>query len=294
LSKSFPLRFLDAHTHAQFKAFDSDRDEVISRALAAGVGMINVGTEAKTSQGAVRLAHNYENVWAAVGLHPIHAGGSSYHDKQELEMAPPRDGIGFDYDYYKQLAEDKKVIAVGECGLDYFRMGNDELGISATSGSASGGKERQKKAFLLQIKLAEEVNKPLMIHCRNAFPDLIETLIHNSSFLIPSNPGVIHFFSGTKDEAKKLLAMGFYFTFGGVITFTRDYDEVIKMIPLDRILSETDAPYVAPVPYRGKRNEPLYVIEVVKKLAALKNLSVEAMAVQILKNAENCFNLKLL
>jgi TatD DNase family protein len=284
LSKSFPLRFLDAHTHAQFKAFDSDRDEVISRALAAGIGMINVGTEAKTSQGAVRLAHNYENVWAAVGLHPIHAGGSSYHDKQELEIAPPRDGIEFDYDYYKQLAEDKKVIAVGECGLDYFRIANNAAEI----------KERQKKAFLLQIKLAEEVNKPLMIHCRNAFPDLIEILIHNSSFLIPHNPGVIHFFSGTKDEAKKLLAMGFYFTFGGVITFARDYDEVIKMIPLDRILSETDAPYVAPVPYRGKRNEPLYVIEVVKRLAALKNLSVEAMAVQILKNAENCFNLKLL
>ncbi len=114
----------------------------------------------------------------------------------------------------------------------------------------------------------------------------------NSSKLKASPSGVIHFFTGTPDDAKKLLDLGFSFTFGGVITFARNYDEAIKMIPLDRILSETDAPYVSPVPYRGKRNEPAYVIEVVKKLAELKNVSVEEMKNQIWENARRIFNLQ--
>ena len=154
-----------------------------------------------------------------IGLHPTDA-----------------DEGGFDYDYYKELALDPRVVAIGECGLDYFRIKNNELGI----------KGKQKWAFEEQIRLASDVQKPLMIHCRNAFGDLIEILTHNSKLLIPGRSGVIHFFSGTKDEAKKLADMGFYFTFGGVITFVRDYDEVIRFIPADRILSETDAPYVTP------------------------------------------------
>ena len=125
-----------------------------------------------------------------------------------------------------------------------------------------------------------------------AFPDLISILDFRFR-LLGSNPGIIHFFTGTENEAEKLLELGFYFTFGGVITFVRDYDEVIKLIPINRILSETDAPYVAPVPYRGKRNEPAYVVETIKKLAEIKLLSIEAMASQILKNTSECFNLKL-
>lgn len=270
--------FIDAHTHTQFRVFDANRSEVLARAREAGVAMVNVGTEAETSKSAVELAHEHENIWATVGLHPTHASGSSYHDKNELEKAPPVKGIGFDYEYYKKIALDPKVVAIGECGLDYFRLeGGEEA------------KERQKKVFLEQIVLAREVGKPLMIHCRSAFPDLIDILkpiTHNLK------PGIIHFFTGTENDAKELLDMGFYFTFGGVITFVRDYDEVIEIIPFDRILSETDAPYVSPVPYRGKRNEPAYIVEVVKKLAELKNLSVEAMAAQILKNAEDVFKIK--
>src|SRR5207245_2155338 len=124
--------------------------------------------------------------------------------------------------------------------------------------------------------------KPLMIHCRSAFPDLIDVL--NSKFhILNSIPGVIHFFTGTPDDACKLLDLGFAFTFGGVVTFARDYDEAIKLIPLDHILSETDAPYVAPMPYRGKRNEPAYVVETVKKLAEIKGVSTEEMTEQIFK-----------
>ena len=281
------VKFFDAHAHVQFAAFTSDFHEVINRALECGVGMVNVGTQKDTSCRAVELAHNYKNVYAAVGLHPIHTS-KSYHDVQELGDTSKAKGFTsrgeeFNHDYYKELALDPKVVAIGECGFDLYRseQGRDrEVQI-----------EMQKKAFIKQIELAGEVRKPLMIHCRSAFRDLIETL--NTKYrILNSPPGIIHFFSGTKEDAKQLLDMGFYFTFGGVITFVRDYDEVIDMIPLDRILSETDAPYVTPAPHRGKRNEPLYVIEVAKKLAEVKNVSEEEMRVQVLKNAEQVFNIK--
>ena len=287
MSKNSLLRFFDAHTHAQFAAYDSDRPEVLARAHSSGVGMINIGTQKDTSRAALVFAHRHENVYAAVGLHPIHTS-KSYHDSQELGGGEAAKGFTsrgeeFDYEYYKKLALDPKVVAIGECGLDYFRLGeNREEQIT-----------KQKQAFAEQIKLAHDVKKPLMIHCRSAFPDLIETLIFNSKFLIPDNPGIIHFFTGTVHDAKRLLDLGFCFTFGGVITFVRDYDEAIKTIPPEKILSETDAPLVTPVPYRGKRNEPAYVVEVVKKLAEIKNIPEEEMRTRILENAERVFSIKL-
>ena len=278
-------QFFDAHTHVQFAAFEKDYQKVIKRALEKGVGMINVGTQKNTSSKALELAYEFNSnpVYAAVGLHPIHTH-KSYHDVQELGDNGEIKGFTsrgeeFDYEYYKKLAIDPKVLAIGECGLDYFRLSDENL------------KNKQKEAFIKQIELAFEVKKPLMIHCRNAFSDLIELLSAMSHKLLVDNPGIIHFFSGDKNEAKKLLELGFSFTFGGVITFTRDYDDVIKMLPLENILSETDAPYVTPVPYRGKRNEPVYVIEVVKKLAEIKNVLFETICQQILKNTQNIFKI---
>ncbi|MBI4034192.1 MAG: TatD family hydrolase [Candidatus Brennerbacteria bacterium] len=274
------MRHFDAHTHVQFKAFASDYREVIERSLTSGVGMVNVGTQQDTSRRAVEIAHEFGNepVYAAVGLHPIHTS-KSYHDAQELGDEPEAKGFTsrsevFDYEHYKKLAADPKVVAIGECGLDYYRL--------TRSQNQEIIKSEQKEAFLKQIELAHDVKKPLMIHCRSAFGDLIE-ILQTTTYKL--QPGVVHFFSGTKEDAEELLEFGFYFTFGGVITFVRDYDEVIKMIPPDRILSETDAPYVTPTPYRGKRNEPLYVIEVVKKLAEIKNIPEEEMRLQILVNA---------
>jgi len=328
ISNGMKFQYIDVHTHVQFAAYDNDRNEVIERALENGVAMVNVGTQKDTSHKAIELAKRHENLWATVGLHPIHTS-KSFHDEQELGAARldpaslSRSEVSgfwsrreeFDYDYYKNLAQDSKVVAIGECGLDYaafVRERSERLQKRASAEANSGGglqkgeielrKEKQKEVFIKQIELAYELKKPLMIHCRDAFADLIEIL--NFKFkILNSPPGIIHFFSGDKEEAQKLLAMGFYFTFGGVITFppkagqpradTRDYDEVIRMIPLDRILSETDAPYVAPVPYRGKRNEPLFVVEVVKKLAEIKNVSVEEMAGAILGNASLIFGLKL-
>ncbi len=279
-------RFFDTHAHVQFSGFDADREAVIKRAEDVGVSMINVGTQKDTSLQAIQLAEQYGNMYAAVGLHPIHTG-RSYHDAQELgggEAAKAFTSRGeiFDIDHYRALALHVKTVAIGECGLDYFRF-NAEEGRDVQI-------QKQKVAFLAQMELSREVQKPLMIHCRNAFSDLI-ALIKDNPGLLHSRPGVIHFFTGTPHDAKELLEAGFSFTFGGVITFARDYDETIKLIPPDRILSETDAPYVAPVPYRGKRNEPAYIAETVKKLAELKNISPDEMKAQIWENAKQLFNL---
>lgn len=284
--------FFDSHTHIHFPTYDSDRDEVFERVKKAGVKMITVGTQLTSSRGAVEFALAHKgDVWATAGFHPSHFSAQWYHDKNE-QVGGEREKL--DIEELRKLALAPEVVAIGECGLDYFRDKSAET------------KRHQKEAFLAQIELAKEVGKPLMIHCRsgvperaspqngagrNAFSDLIAILKANSSKLKASAPGAIHFFSGTQEEARRLLDMGFAFTFGGVVTFARDYDEVIKMIPLDRILSETDAPYVAPVPYRGKRNEPAYVVEVVKKLAELKEVSVEKMAEHIFENAKKIFSM---
>jgi len=261
-------KLFDVHTHTHFAAYEKDSAEVIRRALDGGTWIVNVGTDKNTSAKAVEVANQYpEGVYATVGLHPNDVG------KEE-----------FDPDYYKKLAQDKKVVAIGECGLDYYRIKNQELRI------------KQEGVFKKHIELAREIQKPLMIHCREAFTDLIRILdscfpsafgprdwrlLHDSS----QSPGIIHFFSGTLDDAKKLLELGFSFSFGGVITFARDYDEQIKHIPLDRILLETDAPYVTPTPHRGKRNEPAYVEEVAKKLAEIKNTTFDEIAQKTTKNA---------
>ena len=294
----------DAHTHTQFAAFGEDQDAVIRRALDAGVWMVNVGTQRDTSAAAVAGAARYpEGVYATVGLHPVHTE-QSYHDAQELgEAQSPASslfaysrelgtnegdknqqrsgfmsrGEEFDYEYYKKLAQDPKVVAIGECGLDYYRIKNQESGV------------KQERAFRAQIQLAQELHKPLMIHCRNAFSDLIAVLA--SCFLIRDSrsPGIVHFFTGTKDDAKALLDLGFSFSFGGVITFARDYDEVVRYLPLERIITETDAPYVAPARIRGTRNEPTSVVDVVEAIAQIRGEDMEAVRTAVVANARRLF-----
>jgi len=286
-----PHRLFDVHTHTQFAAFKDDQDAVIRRALDAGVWIVNVGTQRDTSEAAIAAAHRYpEGVYATVGLHPIHTE-ESYHDPQELGSTTPLKtgvfkgvlagggfvsrGEEFDYGYYKKLAEDPKVVGIGECGLDYYRLTDDT-------------KIRQRVVFERQIALAQETKKPLMIHCRSAFRDLIDILqAPSSKFQAPA--GVIHFFTGSVEDARRLFDLGFYFSFGGVITFARDYDEVVKYIPLDRILLETDAPYVTPAPHRGKRNEPAYVVEVADRIAGLKDLPIKEVCDTTVKNSRDVF-----
>jgi len=275
-------RLIDVHTHTHFAAYASDRDAVIRRALDAGIWLINVGTQKDTSQDAIDIAHKYEGVFATVGLHPIH-NETSFHDEQELgggEAAKAFTGRGeeFDLNYYKKLAEDPKVVAIGECGLDYYHLTEET-------------KTRQAENFKYHMELSSDVKKPLMIHCREAFPDLIALLTEYRS-LLNKQPGVCHFFTGSEEDAKKLLDLGFSFSFGGVITFAREYEKLIRLIPPDRLLLETDAPYVAPQAYRGKRNEPLYVEEVAKKIGRILNKDFEEIAHITTENAIRVFGLK--
>ena len=274
---STPILF-DVHTHVQFSAFSKDHDAVIKRARDLGVWMVNVGTQRDTSHDAILMAERFsDGVYATIGLHPIHTG-KSFHDSKELgaeDKGFTSRGEEFDLVYYRELGLHPKVVAIGECGLDYYRLEADT-------------KEKQIFTFVAQMALAHDIKKPLMIHCRNAFADLIDVLGAERG-LFNEPPGLVHFFSGTKDDARNLLDMGFSFSFGGVLTFTRDYDEALSFIPLDRILLETDAPYVTPIPYRGKRNEPVYVGEVAKKMAELKHRTFEDIAHITTQNARNLF-----
>lgn len=249
------LKYIDNHAHIQFSDFDNDREEVISRAEGAGVGIINVGTDKQSSLKAVELAEAHENVWAIVGQHPT--------DTEEE----------FDYDFYKKLCEHPKVVGIGECGLDYFHLGD-------------GSKERQKEIFEKHIKLSLETKKPLMLHLREAYSDAVEILKK-----YPGVKGNSHFFAGTLLDAKAFLDLGITMSFTGVVTFAKQYEELLKFIPLESILSETDCPFVAPVPYRGKRNEPAYVVEVVKKIAEIKKLPEKEVSKQLLENSRKIWGI---
>jgi len=268
------FEYFDAHTHTNFVAYNDDREEVILRAKEEGVAMNVVGTQKDTSRSAVELAEKYDHVYATIGLHPIHTS-KSYHDEKELGEGGKEftsRGEVFDISEYEKMGRSPRVIAVGECGLDYFRL--DEK-----------TKEVQSTAFIEQIELANNLEKPLMLHIRNAYEDALE-IIHTHAKV----KGDVHFFAGDWNIAKKFLDFGFTLSFTGVLTFTHDYDEVVKNAPLDMLLSETDAPYVTPVPHRGKRNEPMHVVEVVRAIARIKGEDFEKVGAQIAENARRVFD----
>lgn len=281
----------DSHTHAHFAAFEKDYKEVINRALKAGVGLINVGTQIDTSRRAIEVAHEFENqpVYATVGLHPTHTE-KSHHDSQELgggEAAKAFVSRGEDFDakVYLEMAKDPKVVAIGECGLDYYRP-TDPIKTKA----------RQMEVFIEHARIAKAVNKPLMIHCRpskgsdDAYEDILEILADKE---LKDIPKISHFYVGSPAITRKMVEAGFNFTYGGVITFARDYDESIRLIPDDRILLETDAPYVAPQSHRGQRNEPAYVIEIAQKMAEIRGVSYNRIEEMVKENAQRIFQIKL-
>jgi len=265
------LSYIDIHSHLQFRDFDNDREEVIARMVEKKVGAIVVGTDFYSSKEAISLAEKNKNIFATVGLHPND-------NKKEI----------FNFDEYKKLAQEKKVVAIGECGLDYFR--ND----------SSEEKDRQKKIFEAHIDLAVSENLPLMIHVRDAGPNDSVVRAHDDAIKIlelkkilhgDKLRGNIHFFSGSLEEAKKYFDLNFTISFAGVITFTNDYDDVIKNSPIEMIMAETDAPFVAPVPHRGKRSEPIYATEVVKKIAEIRGEDFETVRTILLENTRRIFKL---
>lgn len=267
------MKYFDAHTHVNFVAYKDDCEATILRAKDAEVGMNVVGTQFDTSKDAVALAEKYDNVYATIGLHPIHTS-KSYHDEKELGEGGKEftsRGEVFDMSAYRELGKSPRVIAVGECGLDYYRVDK-------------GTKDVQVEAFVQQIELANTLGKPLMLHIRNAYDDALEVIKAHAKVR-----GDVHFFAGDWNVAKKFLDIGFTLSFTGVITFTHDYDEVVKNAPLDMLLSETDAPYVTPVPHRGKRNEPAYVTQVVRQIAVIKGEDEEVVRAQIMRNVNRVF-----
>jgi len=236
--------------------YDGDREDVLKRARDNNVSMICVGTDLEMSRGAIDLAESSKNIWASVGLHP-------------------NDNLGEVYDQseYEALALHERVVAIGEIGLDYYRTTDDSK------------KEFQRERFLQQLQLAKKMSKPVIIHCRDAHEDMRHILKERTL------SGVIHSFTGTKEDARAYINLGFMIGLNGISTFARQYDEAIASMPLESILLETDAPYLSPAPYRGKRNEPSYIIEVARKISELKKASLEEICAQTTINAQKLFNL---
>lgn len=272
---------IDTHAHLNFNAYKNDTDEVIRRALDNDVWIINVGSQYTTSKRAVEIAEKYpESVYAAVGLHPIHLSQRIFKtkvDTEEIEFKTQEEE--FDTRLYKELASSKKVVAIGEIGLDYYYRPKGKTKLEQF-------KQKQKEVFLKHLDLAQELNLPVIFHCRSAHDDLIIILEHYNNTTIR---GAIHCFTGTWEQAQKYMDMGFYLGLNGII-FKMDLDDVIKNAPLEKILLETDCPYLTPEPMIG-RNEPLYVKYVAQKIAELKNMSIEEVSVETTKNAKALFKI---
>lgn len=282
------MNYIDIHSHTNFAAYNDDRDEVITRAKNEGVAMITVGTQFDTSEQGVAMANKYDHCYAIIGLHPIHTT-KFYHDEQELGEGNKEftsRGEIFDVEKYRELAKtSNKIVGVGECGLDYYRNDADT-------------RTAQETAFRAQIELALELDLPLMLHVRpsehsmDAYEDVLAILREYKEQAGDTLRGDAHFFAGTIDIAQQFLDLGFDLSFTGVITFAKDYEELVRFVPLDRIHAETDCPYVTPTPHRGHRNEPSYVIEVVKKIAEIKGEPRETVEKALRANAERLFRFK--
>lgn len=261
--------YFDIHSHIHDKEFDGDRVEVLARMRAAKTGTITVGTHLESSKKAVALAEREPDVWATVGIHPTDTRVTAL--PHELEA----------------LARHPRVVAIGECGLDYFRGGTETT-----------EKARQRELFEAQIELALKLDKPLMIHGRpskgsmDAYYDILDILYRYSREAGEKLRGNVHFFAGDTHVAKKFLELGFSMSFTGVITFASDYDRIIGEIPLPFLMAETDSPYATPVPHRGKRNEPCFVKEVVSRIGSLRGEGVEAVREAFVQNAARRFSLQ--
>lgn len=274
----------DAHAHLHDAKYDNDRDEVISSMKSYGVGAITVGTDEKESKKAVELAEKHEHIFASVGLHPA--------DNVTEE---------FDADYYRVLAKSDKVVAIGECGLDYhyietfFDRDKIEKGLSWNKDAEA---DRQKRIFEEQIELAVELNLPLMLHGRpskgsmDAYEDMLYMLESAKKKHGTKLRGNAHFFVGNIDIAKRFIDIGFTMSFSGVITFTKDYDDVVRFLPPTMIIAETDSPYATPAPFRGERNDSLKVQEIVAKMAVLRNEDMESMRIQTMENVKRMFEIE--
>jgi len=249
---------IDTHAHLEMRQFERDRGAVVARAREARVGIITVGIDPKSSARAVELAREYK-IYAAVGVHP--------HEARRYSADLGRTLAGLE-----ELAQDERVVALGEIGLDYYRN--------------LSPREDQLRVFRAQLELAERLGLPVIVHDREADGDTL-AILRGAGVC-----GVVHSFSGAPEVAEGLIGLGFYLGFSGPVTFPKaPQREVITRVPLERILIETDAPYLTPVPYRGRRNEPAYVRYVARAIAELRGIAVDRVEKQTTENARRLFGL---
>ncbi len=300
------IKYIDTHAHAYPEYYGLDLPAVIERARDKGVAIINVGTHMETSRDCVltaeRFAGMHPHVYSIPGIHPAEATASL---KKELEresqptledsIARVRTMIATDLDALGELVGKHlhkkggrgKVVGIGECGIDLFRMEDRPEGFRQAAFAL------QKELFRGQIDLALAHDLPLMIHARESYAEILEILDEDFIGDKARLRGNIHFFAGSREEAMMFLDRGFTLSFTGVITFASSYDEVIRAAPIESLMSETDCPYVAPVPHRGKTNEPSFVPYVVEALALAKGIDPEACRLAMLANAERAYGIDL-
>jgi len=299
------IKYIDIHSHLGFEDYGGDKKEVINRMKESGVGTIAIGADLASSIEAVKVATENENIWACIGQHPTHNANINESDNHnnnnnndvhgERQNQVSDSLLGFDEKDYEELVNNPKVVAVGECGLDYFNLEGDIEKI----------KDRQKEIFIKQINFALKYDKALMLHIRNAPKNLQGGTLQSSAFEdtlkilnkikkeggLKSFQGNVHFFTGKLATAQKFIELGFTISFVGLITYVNDFDKIIRGLPSESLQAETDSPYVAPVPYRGQRNEPSYVVEVYKKIAEIRGEDPEMVRLQLLENARRVFEI---
>ncbi|KKP94804.1 MAG: Mg-dependent DNase [Candidatus Moranbacteria bacterium GW2011_GWD2_36_12] len=299
------MNLFDTHAHVNFNAYKDDGEDVLRRCLNDGMNVVNVGSQYSTSKRAVEYAHKLSGVrlrarsrtpdeqggvWAAVGIHPVHLkkGSFTHHDPWELSEEPassagreiPTVGEQLDYQKYLELAKDEKVVAIGEIGLDYHHFVEED--------DVEFLKNLQKETLIEFIKLANEVQKPVMLHCWDGYDDLLEILQTHSV----DKKGIVHSFIGSYKTAQKFIELGYVIGLNGIITYGESYDRLIKEIDLKNIVIETDCPYLTPRPLeKGIRNEPLFVKEVAQKIADVKGATLEDVAQITSQNAKLILNL---
>ncbi|MCR5078654.1 MAG: TatD family hydrolase [Bacilli bacterium] len=257
------MDYLDSHCHLNDEAFKDDVDEVIQKALVAGVKrFLVIGYDVESSKKAVEIASRYDGVYAAVGIHPENIPGTAFYVLDEIEA----------------LAKSNKVIAIGEIGLDYYWYKDEEH------------RQKQKEWFVRQIELANRLGLPASIHARECSGDMYQLLKESPI----ENKAVLHCYSGSKEMLVEFAKLGYYFGFDGPITFKNAIEpkECVKVCPIDRILTETDCPYMAPVPFRGKRNDPSLIPYIADYAAELKGLSKEEFKKAVWDNFDRLFHMK--
>jgi TatD DNase family protein len=258
VNKILDSQLVDTHAHLQSTRYDKDLESVISRTQQANMKVIVIGWDVESSQRAVELASHYEFLYATVGL--SHYSAADMNDDLLNKIS--------------QLAQKERVVAIGETGLDYYRM--------------AAPFPSQKRLFREQIQLANNLKLPVVVHDRDAHEDIVNILKEEEA-----HAGVIHCFSGDKKMLEKVLDIGFYVSISGIVTFSKTLAKIVKQIPLDRLLVETDCPYLPPAPKRGKRNEPLFIRYTMQKIAQIYDISYEQVVQTNATNAKRLFKISI-